>query len=273
MARVRRKTSAATRWNLEVAGILALGFALLLGVALVAPAERTGVAGAWIAAALHFLFGFAAGWFVALVALVAAIVFLEINVPKMIATLGGAACAYFVLVATAIAASGRDAGIAGGALYRALHALVGDAGVWIVLVVLAVAVTVAVTGVSLKKVIGWCVARLSALRPPPGARPGSLREAFHLPALLPRPAQPAALAAAVPAPTHTVVETEPARFYDEDDDEALDEDDDLEDDEYDDEYDEDDDALEDDAGDDDEIADEPEDEAPGDVDSGCRTGK
>jgi DNA segregation ATPase FtsK/SpoIIIE, S-DNA-T family len=262
MGRVRRKTSATTRWNLEVAGILALGFALLLGVALVAPAARTGVAGAWIAAALHFLFGVAAGWFVALVALVSAIVFLEINVPKMIATFGGAACAYFVLIGTAIAASGRDAGIAGGALYRALHALVGDAGVWIVLIVLAVAVTVAVTGVSLKKVIGWFVARLAALRPPAGARPGSLREAFHLPALLPRAAQPAAL-----------VETVPVRFYDHDGDEALDADDDLEDEEYDEDYGEDDDALEEDDGDDGddgEIADEPEDDAPGDVDSGVQ---
>jgi S-DNA-T family DNA segregation ATPase FtsK/SpoIIIE len=264
MARLRRKTSAATRWNLEVAGILALGFALLLGVALVAPAGRTGVAGAWIAAALHVLFGVAAGPFVALVALVAAIVFLEINVPKMIATLGGAACAYFVLIATALAASGRDAGIAGGALYRALHALVGDAGAWIVLVVLAVAVTVAVTGVSLKKVIGWFVARLAALRPPASTRPGSLREAFHLPALLPRAAQPAALAGAVPAPTHTVVEPEPARFYDDADDETLDADDDLDDAEDDDEYDE------DDGEDGDEIADEPEDDAPGDVDSGVQ---
>ncbi|MBV9408534.1 MAG: hypothetical protein JO164_06905, partial [Candidatus Eremiobacteraeota bacterium] len=45
MARVRRKPSAGTRWNLEIAGIVALGFALLLGVALVAPPSCTGAVG------------------------------------------------------------------------------------------------------------------------------------------------------------------------------------------------------------------------------------
>src|ERR1700736_6665275 len=141
----------------------------------------------------------------------------------MIATLGGAACAYFVLIDTAFAASGRDGGLLGGVLHRGLHALVGDAGVWIVLVVAFLAVTVAITGVSLKKVIGWCAARLATLRPPKALasalRPAALREAFHLPAL--RPAPPAtagggAGAAGLPAPTHTVVEpAPPVRFYDE----------------------------------------------------------
>ena len=114
MARVRRKASAATRWNLEIAGIVALGFALLLGVALVAPPARTGVIGGATAFALHALFGIGAALFVVLIALVAAIVFLEINVPRMIATLGGAACAYFVLIDTAFAAAGRDGGMLGG---------------------------------------------------------------------------------------------------------------------------------------------------------------
>ena len=154
------------RWNLEIAGIVALGFALLLGIALVAPPAHVGAIGGATAFALHALFGLTAGLFVLLIALVAAIVFLEINVPRMIATLGGAACAYFVLVDAGFAASGRNGGLLGGALERALHALVGDAGTWIVLLVAALAVTVAVTGVSLKKVIGWCVTRIAALRPP-----------------------------------------------------------------------------------------------------------
>jgi S-DNA-T family DNA segregation ATPase FtsK/SpoIIIE len=296
MARVRRKSSAATRWNLEIAGIAALGFALLLGIALVAPPARTGAVGGATAFALHALFGFAAGLFVLLIALVAAIVFLEINVPKMIATLGGAACAYFVLVDAGLAASGRDGGLLGGGLNRALHALVGDAGTWIVLLVAVLAVTVAITGVSLKKVIGWCVTRLAALRPPAAPakngvtakaalappRPASLREAFHLPALLPRAPQPATASASavaapeIPAATHTVVETQPVRFYDED----L-TDDELDDDDFDDEYDDDDSYDEDDAdsgdGDDEEaadeddaIADEPGDDAPGGVESGVQ---
>ncbi len=286
MARVRRKPSTKTRWNLEIAGIVALGFALLLAVALVAPPARTGVVGGATAFALHALFGSAAAFFVALIALVGAIVFLEINVPKMIATLGGAACAYFVVLDAGLAASGRPGGLLGGALARALHALVGDAGTWIVLAVAALAVTVAITGVSVKKVIGWCATRLAALP----SRPTSLREAFHLPALLTRAQQPAAAAAGAsavapefPAPTHTVVEREPVRFYDEELGEAeTDEEDELAgddfDDEYDDgEYDEDDEAYEDDAygedeggEEDDEVVDEPGDEAPGDVESGVQ---
>ena len=274
MARVRRKTSAATRWNLEIAGIVALGFALLLGIALVAPAARTGALGAGTAFVLHALFGDAAGLFVLLVALVAAIVFLEINVPRMIASLGGAACAYFVLADLALAAAGRDGGRLGGALHWGLRALLGDAGTWVVLLVAALAITVAITGVSLKKIIGWTVVRLAALRPPakpaPKGKPKALaakpagpatwREALHLPAVLPRApvpaAAPAAAAAAtanaavaappapapapaVPVPTHTVIEpSPPVRFYDEeiDDDEyVLVDDDEL--DEYDsDEY-------------------------------------
>src|ERR1700682_1923491 len=122
MARVRRKTSAATRWNLEIAGIVALGFALLLGVALVVPPSRGGVIGGATAFALHALFGGAAWLFVALVALVAAIVFLEINVPRMIATLGGAACAYFLLVDTMYA---RHGGWVGRTLDDGARALVG----------------------------------------------------------------------------------------------------------------------------------------------------
>jgi S-DNA-T family DNA segregation ATPase FtsK/SpoIIIE len=260
MARVRRKTSAAMRWNLEIAGILALGFALLLGVALVAPPGRMGVIGGGIAFALHALFGVAAGLFVVLIALVAAIVFLEINVPKMIATLGGAACAYFIALDVALAASGRAGGLLGDALDRGLRALLGDAGVWIVLLVGVLAVTVAITGVSLKRVIGWCAARLAALRPT--TSPRSLREAFHLPALPARADRAAAVAAPVelPTPTRATVEPEPVRFYDRDLEEDEAEEDEVEDDE--DEY-EDDEEYEDD--DDDEIADEPADDAPGDV--------
>jgi S-DNA-T family DNA segregation ATPase FtsK/SpoIIIE len=270
MARVRRKTSAAARWNLEIAGIVALGFAMLLGIALVAPASRTGVVGGATAFALHAFFGTGAALFVVLIALIAAIVFLEINVPRMIATLGGAACAYFVLIDTAFAAAGRDGGKLGGLLHRAVHALVGDAGVWIVLIVALLAVTVAITGVSLKKVIGWCVARLAALRPPKAllaaVRPAALR-GFQFPALRPGPGLPAA--------ARTVVEPTPVRFYDQELAEAeagADEDDEYEDEEYeDDEADEvDDDEYAEDSVDGDEYADEPEDDAPGDVESGVQ---
>ncbi|HTW86014.1 MAG TPA: DNA translocase FtsK [Candidatus Sulfotelmatobacter sp.] len=287
MARVRRKTSAATRWNLEIAGILALGFALLLGIALVAPPSRTGIVGASTASLLHVLFGAAAGLFVLLIALIAAIVFLEINVPRTIATLGGAACAYFLIADVAIAAAGRAGGRVGNALEHGVRALLGDTGLWVLLCVATVALTVAITGVSLKKVIGWVVARFAALRAqraaerPAAEPPKSLREAFHLPASLARTSAPPALGE-IPVPTQTVVPPPPLRFYDEPvdedefdddeyegedeyDDEELDEDE-LED-EVDDEEIDDEDDLEDDE-DEDEPSDEPEEDEFDDVETG-----
>jgi len=280
MARVRRKPSASTRWNLEVAGIVALGFALLLGVALVAPPSRTGVGGGATVFALHALFGTAAGLFVVLIAIVAAIVFLEINVPRMIASLGGAACAYFVAVDAALAAAGRDGGRLGGALAAGLRAFVGDAGTWIVLGVAILAIAVAITGVSLKRVIGWTVARIAALRPPERERPAgeparsplvALRAAFHLPALA---------VAQIPPRPRPVAEPPAPRFYDVDgEDEDFDEDDDLDldDDEFDDaDPDEDEDDADEALGedddefddDDDAVTEEPEEDDPDDVESG-----
>lgn len=237
-----------TRWNLEIAGIVSLGVAVLLALALIVPPAHTGLVGAFTAAGLRGLFGRAAGWFPLLAALLATIVFLEINVPRMIASLGAAAVAYFLIVDTLF---GRAGGLLGTALEDGLHALVGDAGAGVVLAVAALAIAVWITNVSLKKVIGWSIARLAALRPParaprpagpaePPAGPRSLREAFHLPALLPRPA-PAGAAAAVataaaapaPAPARQAYD-EPLAAPDdgaEDDDEPLDleiDDDDLE---------------------------------------------
>ena len=277
MARVRRKPSVTTRWNYEIAGIAALGAAILLAVALVAPPAHTGIVGAYTAAALHGLFGRAAGWFPLLVALLAIIVFLEINVPRMIASLGGAACAYFLLVDTMF---GRNGGWVGRWLDTMLRTLVGDVGAIVVLAVAALGLTVWITNVSLKKVIGWTIARLAALRPerteraaaPAEAIPGprSLREAFHLPALLPRSAAAAAAAAAAAPAAAVAVAAAPAVpataervVYDAEDEDELDEDE-LDDEEYDEDELDDDDDDEDDDGvgdtDEDEEDDEEDDE-------------
>jgi S-DNA-T family DNA segregation ATPase FtsK/SpoIIIE len=200
MARVRRKAKAAMRLrlNLEITGIAALGLAMLLGVALVAP-TRSGAFGASLAHGLAAAFGGAA-WLVPLVvALFGGIVFLEINVPRLIATFGFAALCYFFIV---------DAffGRAGGALGRLLHSglvvLVGRTGTVLVLLLLALSVTVWIFNVSVKRVIGASIvaggrlrafaakllheraargaAETTAAAPrPPG--PASLSEAFHLP--------------------------------------------------------------------------------------------
>jgi hypothetical protein len=281
MARVRRKTAAASRLNFELAGIAALGFALLLGIAIVLPAGRTGAVGGVAAHAMQALFGGAAGWFPCLVALLGAIVFLEINVPTMIATLGSAAVGFFIIVDTAL---GPRGGMLGRTLDTGLTALVGDVGEKIVLIVAALSIAVWVTNVSVKKVIGWCIARLAALRPPPvpkgrpgaktsapaAAGPRSLREAFHLPALIPKAAGlatalatvgPAATRSVAPGPVKPAYDSERDDEYVEDpdadeeelDDEELDDEEVLEDDE--------DDDLDDEELDDEEVLDDDEDDA------------
>ena len=183
MARVRRKTTAKTRLNFEIAGIAAIGLAVLLGIALALPPARTGMVGAAAAHALYALFGGAAPLFPVLVALFGAIIFLEINVPRMMATLGTAALAYFLV---ADAAFGRRGGMVGSALWNGLEALVGVAGARIVLVLAAVLLAVWISNVSVKKVIGWIVLTLAKVRMPkmsvaiPEGH-GDLREAFALP--------------------------------------------------------------------------------------------
>jgi S-DNA-T family DNA segregation ATPase FtsK/SpoIIIE len=276
MARVRRKPIVTTRWNFEIAGIIALGIAVLLAVSLLVPTAHTGIVGSSTAAGLHWLFGYAAGWFPLLVAMLATIVFLEINVPRMIATYGGAAVVYFLLVTTMY---GTNGGWLGRSLDAGLRALVGDVGAPIVLAIAALGITVWITNVSLKKVIGWTIARVAALRPAPrparaassrasvaeerAPGPKSLREAFHLPALLPRAAAPVAAAAstavAVPAAPAAPL-APPVRFFDVDTEDEIA--DDTEDDEIDDE--DEDDAFDDDDEDEDE-ADDADDDAAEDV--------
>jgi S-DNA-T family DNA segregation ATPase FtsK/SpoIIIE len=221
MARVRRKPSVTTRWNYEIAGIVALGVAILLAVSLIVPPAHTGFLGVHTAALLHALFGYAAGWFPLLVALLATIVFLEINVPRMIATLGGAACAYFLIVDAALATNG---GWLGRALDAGLRALLGDVGAVIVLIVAALGVTVWITNVSVKKVIGWTIARIAAMRPAPTPKkaPGA--------ALVPiaPPAQPAPVALVDDADDD---EIEDAADLEEDEDDEFEDEDEFEDDE------------------------------------------
>ena len=254
MARVRRKAAAATRLNFELAGIAALGLALLLGIAIVLPAGRTGAAGGFTAHAMRSLFGGAAGWFPCLIALIGAIVFLEINVPKLIATLGSAAVGFFIIVDTAL---GPQGGMLGRALDHALGALLGDVGEKIVLVIAALSIAVWITNVSVKKVIGWCISRIAALRPAPrpaqraaagapAAAPGpqSLREAFHLPVPVPKTARPSAVAPAAGAepapkagrgdrvPAQPVYDVEEDEFVEDPDDEEQEYEDDEDADEY-----------------------------------------
>jgi DNA segregation ATPase FtsK/SpoIIIE, S-DNA-T family len=254
MARVRRKATAKSRLNFEIAGIAAIGLAVLLGIALASPAARAGIAGGATAAALSALFGGAAPLFPVLVALFGGIIFLEINVPRMMATLGAAALGYFLLID---AAFGHRGGLLGGALWAALQSLVGVTGARVVLALAALLLAVWITNVSVKKVIGWLILAFSKLRVERGTRaalperPANLREAFALPDSAPSNARTkkntqsfdlVPVEAFVPPPAPTIVvedeDDEEEEDYDEED---LDEQGELDDEDFEDEaeYDED----------------------------------
>jgi S-DNA-T family DNA segregation ATPase FtsK/SpoIIIE len=267
-SRVRRKPAAKTRLRLhgELVGIAALGLAVFFGIALALPSSRAGFIGSLTAWVLHALFGTAAMYLPVLVALIGAIVFLEINVPQMMAVLGGAALGYFLIVC---AVYGPMGGVVGAHLWDALRWLFGVAGATIVIVLSALALTVWVTNVSLKRTIGWTIKHVMALvqmlrtRPasdpkpqlPAVQAPRTLREAFNLPEVdrsqepAPAPIVPVAsytiVETIVPPPTPTTIEPkvlhdsgEPEAMEDDEedvDDEELDEDEDLDDEDDDDE--------------------------------------
>ncbi|MGA8533542.1 MAG: DNA translocase FtsK, partial [Candidatus Tumulicola sp.] len=110
--------------------------------------------------------------------------------PRMIAGLGSTALAYFLIVDAAFAATGPGrGGSVGGDIWMALHALLGGAGGWIVLIVAALSLALWLTNASLKQLIGRAIVFGRGLQTPKiGALGagfpeghGSLREAFALP--------------------------------------------------------------------------------------------
>ena len=192
MARTRRRAFARNRLNLEIVGIAAVAFAVLCGLALAFP-HHAGSVGSWTADMLRRLFGGAAPLFPVLVALLGAIVFLEVNVPRMIAGLGISALAYFLILDAMFGSGGpKRGGAVGSDIWWALHALVGGLGAWIVLSVALLSLTLWLTKASAKQLIGRVIVFFGGLRRP--AIPKlptfgvslargheSLREAFALP--------------------------------------------------------------------------------------------
>ncbi len=176
MARVRRKATAKSRLNFEIAGLCAMGIALLLAIALASPAH-SGAAGAAAARALHAVFGEVAVVFPVLVAIAGAILFLEINISRTLATLGSAIAAYFLILAAAFASNG---GVVGFALWSALRSLIGVAGARVVLALCALLLAVWMGNVSVKRLIGWIALQLSRVRLPKVALP-QMRSAPSLP--------------------------------------------------------------------------------------------
>jgi S-DNA-T family DNA segregation ATPase FtsK/SpoIIIE len=165
MARTRRRAFARTRLNLEIVGIAAVALAVFCGVALAFP-HHAGAIGAWTAAELRRLFGGAAPLFPVLVALFGAIVFLEVNVPRMIAGLGSSALAYFLIANAMFGARGpKQGGLIGSNIWWALHSLVGNAGAWILLSVALLSLTLWLTNTSMKQLIGRVIVFFGGLRP------------------------------------------------------------------------------------------------------------
>ena len=224
MARVRRKASA-RKLNLEIVGIAALAAAVLCGLALAVP-DHAGNAGRALAGGLRYLFGGGAALFPVLVAIIGGIVFLEINVPRMIAGLGSAALCYFLLIDAALGSTGpRQGGVTGAGIWSTLQSLVGAPGAWIALVVVALILTLSLTQVSLKKLIGLGIGAASRIpRPelpklslslPEGHQ--SLRDAFALPKSENAPKRKSAPRA------NAFDVTVPQEIEEEDDDEAIEE--------------------------------------------------
>jgi S-DNA-T family DNA segregation ATPase FtsK/SpoIIIE len=203
--------------NLEIVGVLAVGCAVLLGIALSAPLH-SGFIGAQAGHALVGAFGSAAWLFPVLVALIGAIIFLEIDVPRIIATVGTAATVLFLALTAAL---GHAGGAVGGWLQWALRSLVGEAGANLVLVLAAVGVTLWVTKFSLKHVIGRVARALAAMY-------GWARDRVPAVEAVRSPAAVAVPALAKPASPRRDVELEDAADEDEDDDE-FDEDEEYED--------------------------------------------
>jgi DNA segregation ATPase FtsK/SpoIIIE, S-DNA-T family len=213
MARTRRRAYARTRLNLEIVGIAAVALAVFCGLALAFP-HHAGAIGSWTAAELRRLFGGTAPLFPVLVALLGAFVFLEVNVPRMIAGLGCSALAYFLIVTAMFGAGGaKRGGIVGSNIWWALHALVGGVGAWIVLSVALLSLTLWLTNASMKQAIGRVIVFFGGLRPPPIPKlpklkvelpqgHESLREAFAL------PLQPIVTVPTIEAPEEPVIVAE-----------------------------------------------------------------
>ena len=162
---MRRKAGSSMRrsptgFNLEVLGITAFGVAILLGVALAFP-THSGHWGESTAHGLHRCFGATAWLFPLLIAVIGAIIFIEIDVPRLMATLGLASCGYFLIIVTAF---GTNGGAAGAALRHWLVGMVGGIGAALTLILGWIVTTIVITDVSVKRVIGWCILAYGQMR-------------------------------------------------------------------------------------------------------------
>jgi S-DNA-T family DNA segregation ATPase FtsK/SpoIIIE len=179
MARARSKATARARLNLEIVGIAAIGLAVLCGVSLAVP-HLAGSFGGWTASTLRLLFGGGAALFPVLLAATGIIVFLEVNVPRLIASFGSAALAYFLMFVAALGAAGTArGGFVGAEIWWALHALIGPVGAWIALTIGFLSLTLWLTNASLKRLIGRVIVAAQGVKLP--KLPSIPRLSLHIP--------------------------------------------------------------------------------------------
>jgi DNA segregation ATPase FtsK/SpoIIIE, S-DNA-T family len=166
MARARSRATARARYNLEIAGIAAIGVAVVCGVSLAVP-HLAGSFGGWIAVTLRHLFGGAAALFPVLLLLLGVIVFLEVNVRRIISGFGSTALAYFFILEAALGAAGPSrGGVVGANMWWALHALLGSPGSWVALAIAALSLTLWLTNLSLKHLFGHTMRIARSVRLP-----------------------------------------------------------------------------------------------------------
>jgi S-DNA-T family DNA segregation ATPase FtsK/SpoIIIE len=138
--------------NFEILGVAIFVVAALLALSL-ATGAGAGAFGALADRTLHLWFGGAAWLAVVALAVIAAIIFLELHVPKLMAAFAGCAAGAFFAFAGlfGMAAAG---GVVGDAIARGLTALFGTIGADVVLFFVLLASVVTPTGISLKRVFG-----------------------------------------------------------------------------------------------------------------------
>ncbi|HXN08184.1 MAG TPA: DNA translocase FtsK, partial [Candidatus Acidoferrales bacterium] len=135
--------------NLEILGVGLLAISLLLALAMILPAGRSGSIGPIAAEALRGGFGAAAWLAVGLLAAVAIIVFLELHAIRKLELFSLCAAGEFLVLAGWFGLSGHG-GVVGNAIGHAFSWLFGTLGAGIVFAFGAIAFIVVPTGLSLK---------------------------------------------------------------------------------------------------------------------------
>jgi len=156
----RRNAPPTRRADLELTGFGVLGFAAVLAMIMWSRSAHAGAIGYFVRAPLGALFGPLATWFPVLVCAIGAFFFLEVGEPMMILSLGIASVAYYLLFDTAV-----RGGVIGLGLGNMLEAFVGDY-TGTILWILGTILTFGITGISIKRALGWLIVQLRSLSLP-----------------------------------------------------------------------------------------------------------